>query len=157
MSALSLFALLVAPLALKPKKPDVEPAELILNLRRELADLRRERDQALSDLAFERRANERASRVALEVLSGGFQVPAPQPPAGFGQAPEYAALQQAAAAMQSQAMAQHQAMQAQNFYNQGALSGLGQAMGLLGAQNLIDTELWCNCVPSRAQVWAANG
>ena len=35
--------------------------------------------------------------------------------------------------------------------NQGA-----QAIGLLGAQ-MIDAELYCNCVPSRSQVWAANG
>jgi hypothetical protein len=44
--------------------------------------------------------------------------------------------------------ANQQAMNAQNY-------GLGGAMGLLGAQSLINAELWCNCVPSRSQVWAA--
>ena len=34
--------------------------------------------------------------------------------------------------------------------------GRAQAIGLLGAQ-MIDAELYCNCVPSRSQVWAANG
>jgi hypothetical protein len=29
-----------------------------------------------------------------------------------------------------------------------------QQQGLLGAQAL-NPEMWCNCVPSRAQVWAA--
>jgi hypothetical protein len=42
-----------------------------------------------------------------------------------------------------------QAMNAQNFYG-----GQGLGQGLLGAQNL-DAGLWCNCVPSRSQVWAA--
>lgn len=42
---------------------------------------------------------------------------------------------------------QHQAAMQQAQCNQ-------LAQHLLGAQTLIDTELWCNCVPSRAQVWA---
>ena len=42
---------------------------------------------------------------------------------------------------------QQQAMNAQNYPYQN--QGLGQAMGLLGAQSLINAELWCNCVPAR--------
>lgn len=53
------------------------------------------------------------------------------------------------------AQAQNAAMQQQAQYHQ-AQQGLGQAMGLLGAQ-MIDAELTCNCVPSRSQVWAARG
>jgi hypothetical protein len=61
-----------------------------------------------------------------------------------------AAMQQAQQAQlaQYQGLAQHNAQQ--NYAN-----GLG-AMGLLGAQTLIDAELWCNCVPSRSQVWATS-
>ena len=50
----------------------------------------------------------------------------------------------------------HQAQQAQQVQYHQAQQRLGQAMGLLGAQ-MIDAELYCNCVPSRSQVWAANG
>jgi hypothetical protein len=81
---------------------------------------------------------------------------------------QYAALQRAQ--LQSQSLAQYsqqaqcnaqQAMNAQTFYAQAQYgqAQLGQglpAMGLLGAQNLIDAELWCNCVPSRSQVWATS-
>jgi len=72
--------------------------------------------------------------------------------------PPQVALQQAAAQMQAQQnmLAQHNAqaaMNTQNFYNQGAQQyqnqQLGQAVGLLGAQSLIDAELFCNCVPAR--------
>ena len=66
----------------------------------------------------------------------------PGPPAGFGQAAPQIALHHAAAAMQQQ---QNAAQYAQY-----------QGLGLLGAQ-MIDAELYCNCVPSRSQVWAANG
>ena len=55
--------------------------------------------------------------------------------------------------LQNQGLAQynaHQALNAQNYAH-----GLGAPIGLLGAQTLIDAELWCNCVPSRSQVWAA--
>ena len=77
--------------------------------------------------------------------------------------PPQVALQQAAAQMQAAQMQAQQnmlaqynaqaAMNAQNFYNQGAQQyqnqQLGQAVGLLGAQTLIDAELFCNCVPAR--------
>jgi hypothetical protein len=69
---------------------------------------------------------------------------------------QQAAAQMQAAQMQAQLLAQHNAqaaMNAQNFYNQGAQQyqnqQLAQAVGLLGAQSLIDAELFCNCVPAR--------
>jgi hypothetical protein len=62
--------------------------------------------------------------------------------------PPQSALQQQAAALQQVAhLHQMMANQAQNAQY--------QAMQL-GAQGLIDTGLWCNCVPSRTQVWAAD-
>jgi hypothetical protein len=89
-------------------------------------------------------------------------IPSLQPAGPDFRPPHIAALQQQAALqqiqMQSQSLAQYsqqaqynaqQAMNAQNFYGQGLA-------GLLGAQNLIDAELWCNCVPSRSQVWATS-
>ena len=56
--------------------------------------------------------------------------------------------QQAAGQMQAQQalMAQYNQQPAQNFYNQGAQQYHNQ---LLGAQTLIDAELFCNCVPAR--------
>ena len=78
-------------------------------------------------------------------------------PAGPDFRPPQIAQQQAAMmqAQHGQQLAQYNqqaAMNAQNFYNQGAQyqnQMLGQAVGLLGAQNLINAELWCNCVPAR--------
>lgn len=61
-----------------------------------------------------------------------------------------AALQRQAQNMQALQLAQYSAQQAQQ-----AQRAQYAGMGLLGAQNLIDAELWCNCVPSRSQVWAA--
>lgn len=71
-------------------------------------------------------------------------------------------------AQQQSQMLQAQALQQQAYANQ-ANQGLAQqynaqqnyanglgAMGLLGAQSLIDAELFCNCVPSRSQVWATS-
>lgn len=85
-----------------------------------------------------------------------FAEGAAQPPQGFGQQPPRVAMQQAALQMQAQGqlnalynngLAQQNAHQAQlaQYHNHA-----------LGAQSLIDTELWCNCVPSRSQVWAAH-
>jgi hypothetical protein len=85
------------------------------------------------------------------------------PPVGFGQLqqpagpdfrPPQIALQQAALQQQAQQSQLAQAQTAlQQMANQGQLAQYGNS--LLGAQNLIDAELWCNCVPSRSQVWAA--
>jgi hypothetical protein len=52
------------------------------------------------------------------------------------------------------ALAQQNSLQQQNLqnaYGQGLLQHQG-----LGAQAL-DNNMWCNCVPSRAQVWTAGG
>ena len=76
------------------------------------------------------------------------------------QAQAYQAYQQQA--LHNQGLAHHNAqlaMNAQNFYAQApfgqAQLGQAQPMGLLGAQSL-NAELWCNCVPSRSQVWATS-
>jgi hypothetical protein len=78
------------------------------------------------------------------------------------------ALRGAAIALHHQALQQSQAnaLNAQNHpaqqlaqyqnYQPAQQNQLGQAMGLPGAQSLIDAELWCNCVPSRSQVWATS-
>jgi hypothetical protein len=78
------------------------------------------------------------------------------PPAGFGQQypagpdfrPSQIALQ---AQLQTAQMNAANAQQAQL-----AQYAAMQNPALLGAQNLINAELWCNCVPSRSQVWAAD-
>jgi hypothetical protein len=90
----------------------------------------------------------------------------PQPAGPDFRPPHIAARQLQAAALQQQAQLQsqslaqyspqaqynaQQAMNAQNFYQQGLPNN-----ALLGAQSLIDAELWCNCVPSRSQVWATS-
>jgi hypothetical protein len=72
-----------------------------------------------------------------------------EPPRRFGQHP----LQQHELALQQSQAAQAQLAQYQNYQQN---QGLGQAMGLLGAQNLIDTELWCNCVPARHDMFLRN-
>jgi len=118
------------------------------------ANVQYRRDQDLIDIWRER---------ALVNVPALQAPPIHAPPPGFG-----LDLQRAAAAMQQQAqLAQHanhqsqglqglaqyqQAMNAQNYAQAQAFAG----MGLLGAQNLIDAELWCNCVPSRSQVWATS-
>jgi hypothetical protein len=59
--------------------------------------------------------------------------------------------------MQAQAQVIQMAQAQQNQQRQYvAMQGLMQHQGLLGAQAL-DPGMWCNCVPSRAQVWAASG
>jgi cell division protein FtsB len=61
--------------------------------------------------------------------------------------PPQVALQQAAAQMQAAQMQAQQNILAQHNAQQN--QQLGQAVGLLGAQTLIDAELFCNCVPAR--------
>jgi predicted nucleic acid-binding Zn-ribbon protein len=125
MSVLSTLALLVTTAAVKskPKKADrVAALEAeIAGLKGDLADVRRDLDQALSqhdalrdelERRLLRHGEHRRNQAALQ---------------------QYAALQNAQAQVYGQ--------------------GLAQQQGLLGAQAL--GEMWCNCVPSRAQVWAA--
>lgn len=159
MSVSSILAFVLAGAAAKAKsvqvarRSDDRIAELIA-LRIDNADLRRELDQARADYDALRRATDFGH-------SHGLQAPQP---AGPDFRPPHIALQQQAAALQMQAQANMQAQQAQlaqyqglqNAYqNQGLAQNLA-GMGWLGAQNLIDAELFCNCVPSRSQVWATS-
>lgn len=78
-------------------------------------------------------------------------------PAGPDFRPPQIALQQAALQMQAQAQAQHnQLAQYQGFQNAPYNNQAALGAQMLGVQSLIDAELWCNCVPSRSQVWAAD-
>ena len=92
------------------------------------ANIQYRRDQELIDIWRER------------ALGGGAQQPPPQ-----------IALQQAAAQLQQAQYNAQAAMNAQNLGAQYQNQMLGQQvpMGLLGAQTLIDAELFCNCVPAR--------
>jgi hypothetical protein len=142
MSVLSTLALLVTTAAVKSKPKADRVAELeaeIAGLKIDLADARRDvdmwRERALASL--------------------DARPPQPQPymqPAG---------LQQAQALLSQMAQAQYQnaqyaAMQNAQVYGQGVMQQQGmQQQGLLGAQAL-NPEMWCNCLPSRSQVWAAS-
>lgn len=168
MSVLSTLALLVTTAAVKsrPKKAD-RVAELeaeIVGLKVDLADARRDVDRALSERDALQRALERAqARHGEHPLQ---QIPAGPDfrPAGLQQA-QALALQQYAQQAQCQnalvaQQAQYAAMQDAQVYGHALMQqGLAQQQGLLGDQNLrnfaLNPELWCNCVPSRAQVWAA--
>lgn len=106
------------------------------------ANIQFRRDQELIDMWRERSAG----------APLGALVPAlPFRPPHIAQAQ----MQQAQAAMQQ---AQYQGLQNQGLAQHNAQQSYANVapMGLLGVQSLIDTELWCNCVPSRSQVWATS-
>ena len=146
MSVLSALALFLTTGAVVTNRHDRQGDKRVAELEARVAELEdaiatanahARRDQELIDLWRER---------ALAAIPAA-------PPAGFGQAMPQIALQQAAAAMQGmhqaqaalQQQANAQAMAQANFYAQQN----GLVAGLLGAQNLIEAELWCNCVPAR--------
>ena len=135
MSVSSILAFVLAGVAAKTSRADRqdEKQRELIALRIDNSDLRRELDQAREDYDALRRENAAQARA----LSGARR--------GFGQHP----LQQHELALQQSQVAQAQLAQYQNYQAAAQNQGLGQAMGLLGAQNLIDTELWCNCVPAR--------
>jgi hypothetical protein len=133
MSVLSTLALLVTTAAVKSKP---NKADRVAELEAEIVGLK-------SDLADARRDVDMWRERALASLDA--RQPQPQPymqPAG---------LQQAQALLNPMAQAQYAAMQNAQVYGQGLMQH-----GLLGAQAL-NPGMWCNCVPSRAQVWAAGG
>jgi type II secretory pathway component PulJ len=157
MSVSSLLAFVLAGVAARSKSVARRSEDRIAELEARVAALEDDiaaanaqarRDQDLIDIWRER------------ALAFNAPPPPRQQQGGLLSVAQY---QQAAAALQNQTLAQYnaqQAMNAQNFYAgvpQSLAQGqLGQAIGLLGSANLlIDAELWCNCVPSRAQVWAA--
>jgi hypothetical protein len=151
MSVLSTLALLMLPGALKAKvvaDPEQEDLKRALADRdAEIADLRRERDFYRNELRLERE----------------YPVRVPQPAGPDFRPPELARaqeLQWQAQAQAQMAYAQQNAQMAQQDQaanlQQNLQNGLyGQAL-MQGAQAL-NPWVFCNCVPSRAQVWAANG
>lgn len=151
MSISSILAFVLAGVAAKTKSVQVA---------RRSEDRTRELEARIAELeAAIGAANERARRDQELIDIWRERALAP---AGPDFRPPQIAQQQAAMMQAALAQAQHAqqlaqynqqaAMNAQNFYNQGAQyqnQMLGQAVGLHGAQNLIDAELWCNCVPAR--------
>jgi len=170
MSVSSILAFVLAGVAVKNRRADRqdENRQELIALRIDNADLRRRVEELEDDIA---RANVQYRRDQDLIDSWRARALAniPQPAGPDFRPPHIAALQQHAVLqqqalgqqlqLQSQSLAQYsqqaqynnaqQAMNAQNFYGQGLPA-------LLGAQSLIDAELWCNCVPSRSQVWATS-
>jgi hypothetical protein len=167
MSVSSILAFVLAGVAAKNRRADRQDekqgAELIA-LRIDNADLRRRVEELEDDGARANVQYRRDQELIDTWRERALSIPAVRPewqrPAGPDFRPPHIALQQDAAVLQQYAAVQqaqaNQAQLAQYAAQQNAQNyGLGGAMGLLGAQNLIDAELWCNCVPSRSQVWAA--
>jgi hypothetical protein len=154
MSVLSTLALLVTAAA-RPKRDRVaELADEIIRLNVELGDARRE-------LELERNCTTGLQRQLERALLGHGDHPLQQIPAGPDFRPPGLAraqeLQWAQAQSQQQwAGMQQNAQMAQQHQLAGMQHGQYLGQGLLGAQAL-NSEMWCNCVPSRSQVWAADG
>jgi hypothetical protein len=131
MSILSTLALLSTALVARRPEPDrVEELELELEGLKAQLDSVREDALRWQALAESWRARYEAIGQVEQRLNQAASAAAAQ---------QYAQMQMAAA--QNQA-----AMQAQNFYDQ----GLGQMNGMQAFDG------FCNCVPSRAQVWGVN-
>jgi hypothetical protein len=139
MSVLSTLALLAtaASARIKPK-PDPRVAELEAQIAKIAEDRDMWRDRAMRPVAEQQDAIERQARIMAAAMQS----------------------QQLQWAMhQSQQNAQlaqyhHQASMQQNLQN-GQM--YGQGLQMLGGAQALNPELWCNCVPSRSQVWAAMG
>jgi hypothetical protein len=174
MSVLSTLALLVTTAAVKSRAKADRTAELeaeIVGLKSDLADARRDLDQALSERdalrdELERRLLRHGEHPLQQIPAGpDFRPPMPLGGQQVGQlAQQNVAGPQQAQALLGQIMAQAQCQVAQQAYQNAQYAamqnvqsydqGLLQQQGLFGAQAL-NPEMWCNCVPSRAQVWAA--
>ena len=144
MSVLSTLALLVTA-AVRPK-PKPSLFKLIDALEARVAFLEGERDdwRARAE-AWRERAIDR------------IDARPPQPAGPDFRPPELARAQE----LQWYAAQQQLAQQSQNYQQ---CAQMAQQNQLAAQQNLynpavygpgVDPELWCNCVPSRAQVWAA--
>ena len=175
MSVSSILAFVLAGVAAKKARADRrDENQEFIALRVDNADLRRRVEELEGDVARAniqyRRDQELIDLWRERALGTPAMRPAALQPAGPDFRPPQIALQQHAAAQQMQnqqmaaqsQLAQYNAQQMQN-QQMAAQSQLaqynaqqGQAMGLLGAHMIVDAELWCNCVPSRAQVWAAD-
>ena len=166
MSVSSILAFVIAGAAAKVKSVQVarrSQDKRVAELEARIAELedaiasanaQARRDQELIDIWRERALYAEAPIGALVPAGPDFRPPQI--------ALQQAEQQQAAALRQQQMLAAQYnaqaAMNAQNYYSgaQNGLAqlgqaqhpqGLGQPMGLLGAQ-MIDAELWCNCVPA---------
>jgi hypothetical protein len=138
MSVLSTLALLMTA-AIRPRPP--EPAGELIGLRLDNADLRRQVAELREDIAELARAARRDQEVIDIWRSRALnEIPPAEPPRGFGQQPTQAQAQQMAAC--------HHGLQS---------AGVAQQAGRAcqAAQQQQNLEAWCNCAPSRAQVWAA--
>jgi hypothetical protein len=181
MSVSSILAFVLAGVAVKNRRADRQDEKRIAELEAE-RDRQYEANVGLiariaeleDDIA---RANVQARRDQ-ELIDMWREfantIPPPSLPRPAGpdfRPPHIAALQQQAAlqqiqaqqaqlaqyANQSQSQRQNQGLALAQYNAQQQMNAQGLAnMGLLGAQNLIDAELWCNCVPSRSQVWATS-
>ena len=146
MSVSSILAFVVAGVAAKNRRADRPEKKRVAELEAKVAELE---DAIATANAQARRDQELIDTWRERALSRW--VPAVAPPLVQQQ---HAAAMQQAQAMQQQLLGQqaltayNNQLAAQNVHNLGA-QALGQAMGLLGAQNLIGAELWCNCVPAR--------
>lgn len=163
MSVSSILAFVLAGAVAKNRRADRRDEKRIAELIARIASL--EHDVARAN-AQAKRDQELIDIWRARALSGGYPEPALQRPAGPDFRPPHVAQQQAQLLQSQAAMQQMQlAQQSQGLaqYAQGAQYNAQQNLqnyqhshiGLLGAQGLIDAELWCNCVPSRSQVWAA--
>jgi len=144
MSVSSILALFVGAIAVKNRRADRQEEKRTAELEARIAELedaiasanaQARRDQELIDIWRERALHAEAPIGALVPAGPDFRPPQ--------------IAQQQAAQMLAQAYAQQ--MNFQNAYQNQGLAQLGQQapLGLLGAQTLIDRELWCNCVPAR--------
>jgi hypothetical protein len=157
MSVSSILAFVLAGVAAKNRRADRqdENRQELIALRVDNADLRRrvaELEDAVAAANVQARRDQdlidvwRARAAAADEAHTQLLARHPRPPAGFGQLPQAAQMQAAAAQMQAQ-LAQHAQNAQLAQYNQA--QALGQVVGLAGAQSLINAELWCNCVPAR--------
>jgi len=137
MSVSSILALFVGAIAVKNRRADRQEEKRTAELEARIAEL--------EDAIATANVQARRDQELIDIWRERALAPPPQ-----------IAQQQAAQMLQAQAQL-HQAQYAQQmnfqnaaYQNQG-LAQLGQQapLGLLGAQTLIDRELWCNCVPAR--------
>lgn len=154
MSVLSTLALLMLPGALKAKvvaDPEQEDLKRALADRdAEIADLRRMRDFYRSELRFAREYPVRVPQPA----GPDFRPPAQYCSCCRGALAQYAQANLSQMQQNAQMAQQHQAANLQQNLQNG-LSGQGLMQGAQALQSGFGE--FCNCVPSRAQVWAANG
>jgi hypothetical protein len=151
MSLLSTLALLMLPAAIKPKADRTAELEAeIVGLKVDLADARRDRDDWRSRAdAWRARAIERIEAAPQRHPLDGAQI---------GRTTALQAQQLQGLAQYAQhALAQQVSQQQDNAMQQNLQNAAIYGQGLLQHQGLFDNEMWCNCVPSRAQAWTAGG